>query len=152
MNKSVIVAVIVLFTACHAVKKMNWHDRHPDSISGSQFYKKAAGMMWAERDSFAVRELLSGNLPSFFKKFLPIHLHIVDSAGKKIRAVYFVSPDYVSIGSRDDFARIPLTPMAAQKIADSLGCFLPTRKMVNDIYEAAKVKLEPVPMYAFRDS
>ena len=41
---------------------------------------------------------------------------------------------------------------AAQKIADSFDCFLPTRKMVDDIYKAAKIKLEPVPMYAFRDS
>ena len=42
--------------------------------------------------------------------------------------------------------------MAAQKAADSLDCFLPTRKMSDDIYKAAVVKLEPVPMYAFRDS
>jgi hypothetical protein len=42
--------------------------------------------------------------------------------------------------------------MAAQIIANSLNCFLPTRKMVDDIYKAAKIKLEPVPMYAFRDS
>ncbi len=42
--------------------------------------------------------------------------------------------------------------MAGQKIADAFNCFLPTRKMSNDIYNNAKVKLEPVPMYAFRDS
>ncbi len=47
-------------------------------------------------------------------------------------------PDYLSIGSNDDWARIPLSPMAAQQIADSLNCFLPTRKMVDDIYKAAK--------------
>ncbi len=61
-------------------------------------------------------------------------------------------PDYLSIGNDDDFARIPLTPMAAQQIADNFNCFLPTRKIVNDIYDQAKVKPEPVPMYAFRDS
>jgi hypothetical protein len=42
--------------------------------------------------------------------------------------------------------------MAAQKIADSFHCFLPTRKMVDLIYKQSTVKLEPVPMYAFRDS
>jgi hypothetical protein len=42
--------------------------------------------------------------------------------------------------------------MAAQRIADAWGCFLPTRKIVNDIYQSARVRLEPVPMYAFRDS
>jgi hypothetical protein len=56
------------------------------------------------------------------------------------------------IGNNKDWARIPLTPMAAQKIADSLHCFLPTTKMVEEIYTQSKVQLEPIPMYAFRDS
>ena len=72
--------------------------------------------------------------------------------GKIHQAVFFVSPDYLSIGTDEDWARIPLTPMAAQKIADSFNCFLPTRKMVDLIYQQSTVKLEPVPMYAFRDS
>jgi hypothetical protein len=42
--------------------------------------------------------------------------------------------------------------MTAQRLADSLQCFLPTRKMVNDIYRQSVVKLEPLPLYALRDS
>jgi len=42
--------------------------------------------------------------------------------------------------------------MAAQKIADVYGCFLPTPLMVDAIYKASAVKLAPVPMYAYRDS
>jgi hypothetical protein len=61
-------------------------------------------------------------------------------------------PDYMSIGTNDDWARVPLTPMAAQKIADSFHCFLSTRKIADDVYRQAIVKLEPVPMYAYRDS
>lgn len=100
-----------------------------------------------------MREILSGNLPSFLKKFVAVHTSVVDStSGKTVYATYFVSPDYVSIGTDDDWARINITPMAAQPIADRFHCFLPTRKMVNDIYKAAILKLEPVPMYAFRDS
>lgn len=110
-------------------------------------------MKWQERDSFVVKEILAGNLPSFLKKFVNVKVSIVDSVtNKTIEAEYFVSPDYLCIGSDDDWARINITPLAAQKIADSFNCFLPTRKMVDDIYKAAKVKLEPVPMYAFRDS
>jgi hypothetical protein len=74
------------------------------------------------------------------------------AAGKKVEAIYYVMPDYLSIGNDHDWARIPLTPMTAQELADQFECFLPTRKMVNDIYTAARVKLEPVPMYIFRDS
>jgi hypothetical protein len=110
-------------------------------------------MKWKERDSFVVKEVLAGNIPSFLKKFSRIKVDIIDSStGKKINATYFVSPDYLSIGTDVDWARVNITPLAAQKIADSLNCFLPTRKMADDIYKAASVKLEPVPMYAFRDS
>ena len=56
------------------------------------------------------------------------------------------------VGSNTNWARVPITPMAAQKIADDYGCFLPTPSMVDAIYKASTVKLAPVPMYAFRDS
>ena len=130
---------------------MNWPQGN-SSLSGTDFYKQAAPMKWKERDSFALKEILSGNIPSFLKKFVRIKVSMSDSVtGKIIHGEYFVSPDYLSIGE-DDWARINITPMAAQQIADSFHCFLPTRKMVDDIYGAAKIKLEPVPMYAFRDS
>jgi hypothetical protein len=91
-------------------------------------------------------------MPSFNTKFVPIHTSIIGPDQKIIHATYFVLPDYLSIGSNQDWARIPLTPMAAQLIADSLHCFLPTKKMVDEIYIQSKVKLAPIPMYAFRDS
>lgn len=92
-------------------------------------------------------------MPEFMKKFEPITVSVTDSiTGKKITATYYVAPDYLCIGTDDDWARVNITPNAAQKIADSFSCFLPTRKMVDDIYKAATIKLEPVPMYAFRDS
>lgn len=110
-------------------------------------------MNWAERDSLALEQVLSGNVPEFFRHFYPVQTAVTDSAtGKTIHAVYYVSPDYLSVGNEGDWARINITPYAAQRIADSFQCFLPTRKMVDDIYKNASVKLEPVPMYAFRDS
>lgn len=110
-------------------------------------------MKWEARDSFVLREILAGNIPGFLEKLVPVHVSVTDSpTGKTIRATYYVTPDYLSVGNDKDWARINITPMAAQQIADSFQCFLPTRKMVDDIYKAATVKLEPVPMYAFRDS
>ena len=131
---------------------MHWPSRNA-SIPGTEFYKQAAGMKWQARDSFVLEQLLAGNIPSFLKKFEPVHTSITDSITRKtIKAIYYVAPDYLSVGTDDDWVRINITPMAAQQIADSFNCFLPTRKMVDDIYAAAKLKLEPVPMYAFRDS
>jgi len=148
--------MVILFAlfifACQTTKKIDVPQR-TSSLTGNDFYHQAFGMKWQERDSFVVKEILAGNMPSFLKKFERIKVSITDSiTGKTIHAEYFVSPDYVGIGTDDNWARINITPLAAQKIADSFNCFLPTRKMVDDIYKAAKVKLEPVPMYAFRDS
>ncbi len=121
-------------------------------ISGTVFYKTVAAWQWAARDSLAVQEILAGNIPSFLQKFVRVSSQITDSAGTIHQAVFYVSPDYLSVGTDEDWARVPLTPMAAQKIADRFHCFLPTRKMVDLIYQQAVTKLEPVPMYAFRDS
>lgn len=110
-------------------------------------------MKWHERDSLVVQEIMKGDVPGFLKKFVPVHVSMTDSVnGKTINATYYVSPDYLCIGTDADWARINITPYAAQRIADSLHCFLPTRKMVDDIYKAATIKPEPVPMYAYRDS
>jgi hypothetical protein len=150
-----IVFILMLCTACSSTKKMNWplRDASSSSRTGTEFYQNVAAWKWKERDSAAKAEILSGNYPSFLRKFVRIHVAMLDSSnGKTNTADYFVAPDYLALGTDDDWARIPLTPMAAQVIADSFHCFLPTRKMVNDIYEQAAVKLAPVPMYAFRDS
>ncbi|HEX7844878.1 MAG TPA: hypothetical protein VF476_03695 [Chitinophagaceae bacterium] len=149
---------IVVFSICFFIFSCNpgkhiSFPRRQSLLTGTDFYRQAAPMNWKDRDSLAVKEALAGNMPNFLKKFIPVNVSIIDSAsGKTIKAIYYVSPDYLCIGTNEDWARINITPIAAQHIADSLHCFLPTRKMVDDIYKAAAIKLEPVPMYAFRDS
>ena len=120
--------------------------------TGSAFYQQAISYNWKQRDSLATALFLQGDVPDFYKRFVRIKSSFTDSLKQDHRIEYEVAPDYLSIGTNEDWARVPLTPMAAQAIADSLHCFLPTRKMVNEIYEQSKVKLAPVPMYAFRDS
>ena len=150
--------VALLFCLLTIVVSCSVHIRLPVPIrssfqSGTNFYKAAFAYKWHQRDSAAVRQVFNGNIPSFLERLVPIHVRVVDSVtNRTIRATYFVTPDYLSIGTDEDWARINITPMAAQKIADSFHCFLPTRKIVDDIYKAATVKLEPVPMYALRDS
>lgn len=142
----------LIFTSCSSYKKISVPQRN-SFTTGTQFYKTAFPYKWRQRDSLVLTEVFSGNIPSFLKKFVAIHVEIKDSiSGKIIKATYYVAPDYLSIGTDDDWARINITPIGGQRIADSFHCFLPTRKMVDDIYKAAKIKLEPVPMYALRDS
>ena len=123
-----------------------------DRMTGSVFFGRANILPLAVRDSIATMELLKGNFPRHINHWVTIHTTFTDHQGKRIKASYQVTSDYLSVGTDADWCRVPLTPMAAQRIADAWHCFLPTRKMVDEIYAAAKVKLEPVPMYAFRDS
>lgn len=145
-------AALLAFVFACAPKHLSLPARIDTAETGSDFYKNVFAIDRMQREELAKKDILEGNIPLFLRSFIGIRTSIITAEGKRIDAVYFVLPDYLSIGSEKDFARIPLTPMTAQFIADSLYCFLPTRKMVDDIYKAATVKLEPVPMYAFRDS
>ena len=56
-----------------------------------------------------------------------------------------VYQDYYSVGDDTDFLRIPLLPKTAQIVANMFDCCLPTRKIVNEIWNNATVKLAPKP-------
>lgn len=143
---------VFLILSCNPSVRLSLPKRDIADSTGNELYKSVFTASLAEREQSAKEQVLNGNVPHFLRKMVRINTSITSPDGKIIKAFYFVSSDYLSIGSEDDFARIPLTPLIAQEIADSLHCFLPTRKIVDDIYKAAKVKLEPVPMYIYRDS
>lgn len=143
---------LFLLVSCTTAPRLHW-PRRQESLGGTEFYRQAAAMNWQSRDSFVKATVFAGNIPAFLRNLVTIRVNLRDSVtGKDLEAVYYVSPDYLSVGTNEDWARVNISPMAAQPIADSLGCFLPTRKMVDDIYRAASIRLTPVPMYAFRDS
>ncbi len=144
--------MLIALQAC-SVNKTIIHVHHPSQIfTGTTFYDSVATLTWQAREAIAVDAILKGNMPNFLFHFVPVYSNYTDSLGKKYDAIFYVSPDYLSIGTNTNWARIPLTPMAAQKIADSFDCFLPTVKMVDLIYEQANIKLEPKPMLNNRDS
>lgn len=153
MIRAFFIGATVILLSCKAPHKLALPARQNSAVSGSQLYNQIGALKWKDREPVSIREILNGNVPDFVKRLVAVHTQVTDSAtGKIYNATYFVTADYLMAGSNNDFARVPLTPMAAQQIADSLHCFLPTRKMVNDIYAAAKVKMPPVPLFAYRDS
>ena len=115
------------------------------ALAGSQFMAEIAGLERTARESRAMAEVTGGNIPGFMRSFIPINVSAT-IGGSPVSATYYVSPDYLCIGRDDDFVRIPPTPLIGQPIADALGCLLPTRKMVDDIYTQAAVKLAPSPI------
>ena len=121
--------------------------RPVDSISGSEFAHGTAAMTGAERQQAALSELCRGNIPAFLRELKPVKLSYKRSSGTTTTAVIWVTPDYLAIGAENDFLRIPLTYPAAIRIAKEYGCILPTRKMVDAIYEQATCRLKPQPLF-----
>ena len=119
---------------------------------GMAIMTRIAALPRDKREEILLSEFKAGNLPEFLREFKTIRVKATDSKGREHTAVYEVMPDYLAVGSDKDFVRTPLTPMAAHAIADAFGCSLPTRKMVNDIYEQAEVKLEPKPLTEKREA
>ena len=153
MLRCFFIILSVLLLSCKASHKLSLPKRKLTAINGADFYKQISAMNREEREPLMIKEITSGNIPEFLRKLIPVKVTITDTAsGKIITATYFVTADYLSIGNNKKFARVPMTPMAAQQIADSLHCFLPTKKMVDDIYINAKIKLTPEPLTNYRDS
>jgi hypothetical protein len=146
----------LFFCACISSKNMRPADLPPavtnDARTGEAFFKQAVSYNWAQRDSLALEYANTGQVPDFYFHFVPVTMPFTMPDGKWVKVTLYVAPDYFMVGTSDNWARVPITPMAAQKIADTYDCFLPTPLMVDAIYKASAVKLAPVPMYAFRDS
>ena len=92
-----------------------------------------------------MEELLSGNVPDFLRKLKPVYLS-QRLNGKIVTALIWVTPDYMAIGTDDNFLRIPLSYPSAVTVAKAFNCALPTRKMVDAIYQQATCQLQPDPL------
>jgi hypothetical protein len=134
-------------TKSSAASKSSGLPPRPDGAKGGKFFAESiADLPPKARESATEQEVLRGNVPDFMRKFVPIAVIFTSPDGAKHEATYEVSPDYLCVGTDDDFFRVPLTPATATRIAAALGCSLPTRKIVNDVYVNADVKLEPQPL------
>ena len=119
--------------------------REPGAPGGSVLLERLKTSPIAEREEVIVEEILAGNVPDFLRNLCPVNLQKrID--GKEVVAKAFATPDYLAVGSDDDYFLAPLRPTAAQEIADRLECFLPTPLLVDAIYAAAPLKLPPNPL------
>jgi len=119
--------------------------RKADAIGGAAFAKEISALPQPEREERMWREVTAGNVPDFLRQMKPVPVTAVVD-GRTLTGKVFVTPDYLAVGSNEDYFFVPMTPYTAQRIADRLGCLLPTPKLVDDIYAAAAVKLTPSPI------
>jgi hypothetical protein len=136
---------LLFLPACAGAQTVPLPARAPDAPAGSEFIRRLASLDFTNREQEILSQVRAGNVPEFLRRFCPVTVTNV-SAGKTNAATFFVAPDYLAVGSDEDYFLTPMTPVTAQRIADALGCSLATRKMVDAIYAAAEVKLAPSPI------
>jgi hypothetical protein len=118
------------------------------AVSGHAFAAAIANLDGAGREAWATREVLAGNMPAFLRSLRAVVVQGVRPGGEAVQVVLCVMPDYLSVGDDDDFVRLPMGLTGALAVASRLGFTLPTRRIVDRIYEAAALRLSPLPLPA----
>ena len=118
------------------------------AMSGSDFARDVSGIDKSQREQAILTQLTRGNIPDFLRKLKPVYLSDILADGKAITATIFVMPDYLAIGSDRDFLRIPMALSTAIQVANRFGFILPTKKMVDAIFQQSAFHFTPKPMLA----
>lgn len=113
----------------------------PIGMTGTSFLDATKSMDRAAREDAIYDAIADGVVPAFAARFVEVRLAHGNHIG-----VMQVAIDYAAIGTDDDFVRIPMSPITAQRLADVFGYVLPTKTLVDAIYRAAVVKLAPSPL------
>jgi len=115
---------------------------------GRVFAEQLRGLSDDEREDRIQRELLAGNIPAFLRRLVAVHLNAPQAAGRPVDITVCAAPDYLAIGSDEDFMLIPMRLGTALSLAAHYGFILPTARLVDAIYAQAAVHLIPQPLPA----
>lgn len=114
--------------------------------TGSQFAQSISTLDTRQREQAILGQVLKGNVPTFLRRLVPVELTSQSVTGRALAATIFVMPDYLAVGSDEDFLRTPMNLETATAIAARFGFVLPTRKMVDAIYAQASYHFVPEPL------
>jgi hypothetical protein len=95
------------------------------------------------REERIFREVARGNVPSWLRRLEPVELES-ELDGRLHRVTFWVTPDYLAVGSDEDYFIVPLSPATARRVAALVGGSLPTPRMVDATWASARAKLVPI--------
>src|ERR1700735_1804970 len=104
-------------------------------MAGSKWVATTPDPLSQQREDAIYQAHVDGIVPDFMKTFVEVSTSYQTSDGTQHSCTFQVSPDYLCVGTNDDYVRTPMNPHTAQKVGDLFGCVLPTRSMVNAIWK-----------------
>ena len=87
----------------------------------------------------------AGQFPLWLREWKEVGVSYNPKGGPDLRGAFYVLPDFLCVGTDEDFMYTPLGALTAEKILGLFDAVLPTPKMVDAVYEASEFKQEAQP-------
>jgi hypothetical protein len=117
--------------------------RANDAPSGTEVARDIRALDFEAREERIYEEVARGNVPTWLRQLERVEM-MGEVGGRMHEVTFWVTPDYLAVGSDDDFFLVPLSPRTSQRIADLVGASLPTPRMVDAVWASARVRLVPI--------
>jgi hypothetical protein len=112
------------------------------ALGGDALAALMASLSRGEREGRIAAEVFAGNVPTWWRRLVPVTM--VRRVGTREVTVRFeATPDYMAVGSDDDWFLMPPAPETANLIGALTDTRLPTPPMVDAIWQAAAIRLGP---------
>jgi hypothetical protein len=92
--------------------------------------KRLPASQWQD---FMVQKIKEGHIPDFLRDLHTVQMKVKDANGAERTIEYEVMPDYMAIGTDEDYLIVPMSGDMAQQIAVAYGMSPPTALMVDQI-------------------
>lgn len=131
-------------SACDARLAEQIPPRAASAPGGHAIAGTIAALDGEAREEFLREQVLAGNVPHFLRQLEPVEL--AGPAGPNVTLC--VMPDYLAVGTNEDYLLVPMRLETALEIGQRLGFLLPTPKVVDEISRQSRVHLTPQPLPA----
>ena len=122
--------------------------RKKNAITGSQFMElmEERGITATDPtyEKAVIDQIMAGNVPSYMRpeNWRKMTFKGKTKKGADVSVTIRVCPDYVAIGSDEDYVRVPLSAVALQRLSAMMDVALPTIKVADAIdKKAQKIRL-----------
>ncbi len=111
-------------------------------MKGSEFAASIASLPLGPEREQAIFDAVVTNNGRMIWPMIDVEAHV----GEHV-VIFTIAADYIAVGEPDDFLRVPMSPLTAQRIVDALDLRLPTTRMVDLAAAAALLRgrfIEPI--------
>ncbi len=122
---------------------LNLPHRPTDAPGGAEVARDIRSLDLEAREERIYAEISQGNVPTWLRQLRRVEM-TGEIDGRQHRVTFWVTPDYLAVGSDSDFILVPLSPQIAQRVADLVGGSLPTPRMVDAVWASARRRLAPI--------